>query len=146
MPCFLRPVLSYKKFFQKMCIRDRSLTVLHHGSPVRYCDIIIPQKRKRFKISHRGILCRTCLFTESTPEKCYDISTQQKGGRNQWKMKVATITVTALIWSVRMWHVYALSLIHISSVIPARSSPSPPTATSTPPRATSSRWAPSPGI
>lgn len=39
---------------------------------------IILHEKKRFKISHRGILRRTCFFTESTPEKCYDISTQQK--------------------------------------------------------------------
>ena len=55
-----------------------------------------------------GYYPRTCFFTESTPEKCYDISTQQKGGRNPWKTTVATTTVTALIWSVRMWHIYAL--------------------------------------
>jgi hypothetical protein len=69
---------------------------------------IILHEKKRIKISSRTILPCASFFTESTPEKCYDISTQQKGGRNPWKTTVATITVIALIWSVRMWHIYAL--------------------------------------
>ena len=65
-------------------------------------------REKRAAESMKRQTVRTCFFTESTPEKCYDISTQQKGERNPWKTTVATTTVTALIWSVRMWHIYAL--------------------------------------
>ena len=36
---------------------------------------IILHEKKRIKISSRRIWSRTCFFTESTPEKCYDVST-----------------------------------------------------------------------
>ena len=42
---------------------------------------------------HGKVLLCACFFTESTLEKCYDISTQQKGGRSPWKTTAATITV-----------------------------------------------------
>lgn len=42
---------------------------------VLFSTLIILHEKKRIKISNRMILRRTCFFTESTPEKCYDVST-----------------------------------------------------------------------